>query len=59
MSDALVLENFVGGHWQRSETVELLDVPDPATGALLARVPLSTARDVDAAVQAARAAFPA
>ncbi len=34
-------------------------MPDPATGVLLARVPLSTAADVDRAVQAARKAFPA
>jgi malonate-semialdehyde dehydrogenase (acetylating) / methylmalonate-semialdehyde dehydrogenase len=33
-------------------------VPNPATGEVLARVPLSAAADVDAAVQAARAAFP-
>ena len=37
---------------------ELLDVYDPSTGAIISRVPLSTAADVDAAVRAARAAFP-
>src|SRR2546430_7896849 len=35
------------------------DTPPPATVEPLARVPLSTARDVDQAVAAARAAFPA
>ncbi len=58
MADARILENYVNGSWRRSDTVELLDVPDPSTGILLARVPLSTAADVDAAVQAARRAFP-
>jgi len=36
-----------------------LDVHDPSTGETIARVPLSTAVEVDAAVLAARAAFPA
>jgi malonate-semialdehyde dehydrogenase (acetylating)/methylmalonate-semialdehyde dehydrogenase len=33
------------------------DVFNPSTGEVIARVPLGTAADVDAAVQAARAAF--
>ncbi len=37
---------------------EQLDVTNPATGETLARVPLSNAADVDAAVSAARAALP-
>jgi malonate-semialdehyde dehydrogenase (acetylating) / methylmalonate-semialdehyde dehydrogenase len=59
MAGELVLENYVGGAWVRPGTLELLDVPDPSTGALIARVPRSNASDVDAAVTAARAAFPA
>jgi malonate-semialdehyde dehydrogenase (acetylating) / methylmalonate-semialdehyde dehydrogenase len=58
VAEARVLENFVAGDWVRSNSQEVLDVPDPSTGALLARVPLSTSGDVDAAVQAARRAFP-
>ena len=38
---------------------EALDVTNPATGEVLARVPLSSAADLDAAVRAARAALPA
>lgn len=53
------LENFVGGRWVPSAATTFEEVPNPATGELLARVPLSTAADVDAAVQAAAAAFPA
>ena len=52
------LRNYVGGEWVRSESPEALDDVDPATGAVLARVPLSTGGDVDAAAQAARAAQP-
>ncbi|HSN97280.1 MAG TPA: CoA-acylating methylmalonate-semialdehyde dehydrogenase [Candidatus Nanopelagicales bacterium] len=54
-----ILENYVGGSWIRSSGTTLLDVKNPATGEVLAQVPLSTAGDVDAAVRAARAAFPA
>ena len=59
MAEARVLENYVGGGWVRSAAKEALDVPDPSTGILLARVPLSTSTDVDGAVRAAQQAFPA
>jgi malonate-semialdehyde dehydrogenase (acetylating)/methylmalonate-semialdehyde dehydrogenase len=54
-----VLENYIGGAWTAAEAADLLDDVNPATGQTIARVPLSGAADVDAAVQAARAAFPA
>src|SRR6187551_1641989 len=54
-----VLDNYVGGRWTASSTTELLDVMNPATGEVLARVPLSTAAELDAAVKAAREALPA
>ncbi|MEO5729406.1 MAG: aldehyde dehydrogenase family protein, partial [Byssovorax sp.] len=54
-----VLENYINGAWVKSSGTTLLDVKNPATGELLARVPLSTEGDVDAAVKAAQAAFPA
>src|SRR5246127_5419361 len=53
------LLNYVGGAWHRSATKEYLDVANPATAEVLARTPLSTNADVEAAVQAAAAAFPA
>ncbi|AUX35712.1 MULTISPECIES: CoA-acylating methylmalonate-semialdehyde dehydrogenase [Sorangium] len=53
-----VLENFVGGAWSRSSGTTHLEVKNPATGESLAKVPLGTAADVDAAVKAAQAAFP-
>jgi malonate-semialdehyde dehydrogenase (acetylating) / methylmalonate-semialdehyde dehydrogenase len=52
------LENYVDGTWVRAASAESLEVPDPSTGALLARVPRSNATDVGAAVAAARRAFP-
>jgi len=57
-AQAPTLRNYIGGLWVDSATTELLDDIDPATGELLARVPLSTASDVDAAALAARAAQP-
>jgi malonate-semialdehyde dehydrogenase (acetylating) / methylmalonate-semialdehyde dehydrogenase len=54
-----LLENYVAGRWTpASAATEVLDVTNPATGAVLARVPLSGAADLDAAVTAARAALP-
>jgi len=52
------LVNFVGGQWTAATSVDALDVTNPATGAVLARVPLSNHHDVDAAAQAAAAALP-
>ncbi len=54
-----LLDNYVGGGWTPSSGAESLDVTNPATGELLARVPLSAAPDLDAAVSAARDALPA
>ena len=53
------LRNYVGGEWITPQTTEYLDVTNPATGDLLGRVPLSNRADVDQAVAAAQAAFPA
>ncbi|HEY2459719.1 MAG TPA: CoA-acylating methylmalonate-semialdehyde dehydrogenase [Candidatus Acidoferrum sp.] len=52
------LQNYIAGQWRPSATADYLDVINPATSELLARAPLSTADDVDAAVQAAANAFP-
>jgi malonate-semialdehyde dehydrogenase (acetylating)/methylmalonate-semialdehyde dehydrogenase len=54
-----VLDNYVGGAWVASASGRQLEVTDPASGEALARVPLSTAAELDAAVAAARAALPA
>ncbi len=54
-----VTANFIGGAWVPASSAGALDVTDPATGERLGGVPLSTAEEVDAAVAAAREAFPA
>src|SRR5260370_36610262 len=53
------LRNYFGGRWVPAETDEVLEVHNPATDEVLAHVPLSGGADVDAAVAAAAAAFPA
>ena len=50
------LQNFIDGEWRDATGAELLEDRNPATGEVLARVPLSGAADVDAAVAAARRA---
>jgi len=54
-----LLDNYVGGRFTAATATDALDVTNPATGAVLARVPLSSAADLDAAVRAAREALPA
>ena len=50
------LRNHIGGEWVESSAGDYLELTNPATAEPLCRVPLSTARDVDQAVAAARAA---
>ena len=54
-----LLENYIGGRWTPAASRERIDVENPATGEVLARVPLSGADELDAAVKAAREALPA
>jgi malonate-semialdehyde dehydrogenase (acetylating)/methylmalonate-semialdehyde dehydrogenase len=51
------LRNYAGS-WRSSDVQECADVINPATSEKLARVPLGTKKDVDAAVQVAASAFP-
>jgi malonate-semialdehyde dehydrogenase (acetylating)/methylmalonate-semialdehyde dehydrogenase len=53
-----LLENVVGGRRVAVESEQILDVLDPATGKVLAKVPLSRAADVDRAARAAHEAWP-
>jgi malonate-semialdehyde dehydrogenase (acetylating) / methylmalonate-semialdehyde dehydrogenase len=50
------LHNFIDGRWQPALATETLEDRDPASGELIAQVPLSGAEDVDAAVTAAAGA---
>lgn len=56
-SQTVVIKNYVNGEWVASESTRTLDVVNPATTEVLARVPLSTKTEVDAAVRCATEAF--
>jgi malonate-semialdehyde dehydrogenase (acetylating) / methylmalonate-semialdehyde dehydrogenase len=53
------VQNYINGQFKQSSANRWLDVISPLDGNLLARVPLSDSNDLDAAVSAAQAAFPA
>ena len=48
---------FIGGEWTDAETGQTIDVINPATGLVIAKVQAAGPGDVDRAVKAARAAF--
>lgn len=52
------MQNYLGGAFVAPD-VDVIDVFDPSSGEAISRVPLSSAREVEAAVRSARAAFPA
>jgi acyl-CoA reductase-like NAD-dependent aldehyde dehydrogenase len=49
--------NFVDGCEVEAGNGAMIDVHNPATGAVIARIPNSTAEDIDRAMKSARAAF--
>jgi malonate-semialdehyde dehydrogenase (acetylating)/methylmalonate-semialdehyde dehydrogenase len=51
--------NYINGEWIKPTVKEYFDVINPATGEVIARTPLSSAAEVDAAAQSASAAFQA
>ena len=51
------LSNFINGQWVKSTTDKYEQVPNPATGEVLAEVPVSTEEDLNQAVAAAKEAF--
>ncbi len=52
-----LVKNFVDGEWVESKG-EIRDVVNPAKYEVIAKVPISTKDEIDAAVEAAKAAFP-
>ena len=57
-STTTTVPNYCNGTWQSSGASEWEDVINPATGEVLARVPLSDAAETSKAVEAAAAAYP-
>ena len=52
------LRNYINGAWAVSRASSFLDVRNPATAETLAQVPVTPRQEVDAAAQAAQAAWP-
>ena len=57
IKEVLTIRNYIGGEWVESEG-EMMDVVNPATCRVLAKVPVSTRDEINAAVEAAKEAFP-
>ncbi|MDO9636951.1 MAG: NAD-dependent succinate-semialdehyde dehydrogenase [Pseudotabrizicola sp.] len=51
--------NLIGGAWVGADSGTMIDVTNPATGAVIARVPNAGADETRRAIDAAHAAFPA
>ena len=53
------LKYWVGGEWRSSQTSRYMDCYDPSIGEVVARTPQCTPSEVESAIAAAKAAFPA
>jgi len=53
------VQNYINGEWVMPNVSSYVDVLNPATGQVIAKTPLGTKADVDAAAKAAGEAFPA
>ncbi|MEI9945104.1 MAG: CoA-acylating methylmalonate-semialdehyde dehydrogenase [Chitinophagaceae bacterium] len=54
-----LVQNYINGQFVNSSTSKTIDVISPVNGELLSKVPVSVSKDLDEAVKAAKAAFPA
>src|SRR2546423_12227603 len=56
VADIEIHGNFVDGREIEAGSGAMLDVRNPATGCVIARIPNSTSEDIDSAMKSARAA---
>lgn len=56
IKEVLTLRNYIGGEWIESEG-EIIDVVNPATCKVIAKVPISTRDEINMTVEAAKEAF--
>jgi malonate-semialdehyde dehydrogenase (acetylating)/methylmalonate-semialdehyde dehydrogenase len=59
MTQTSEVSTLIGGKWAVPRTTAFTDVHNPSTGETIARTPMCGTAEVDAAVQAAKRAFPA
>lgn len=52
------LKPFIGGQFVRSKAEKYMPIYDPSTGETIAQTPCCTVEEVEAAIQAAKAAYP-
>ena len=52
-----ILKNYINGQWVESKTTNYENIYNPATGEIIAKVPLSTKEELDQAANAAKIAF--
>ena len=53
------IKNWIGGAWRDGSSGNWLDIENPRHGKTIGKMTISTTKDVDAAVEAAKKAFPA
>ena len=59
MNQLPVMKPYIGGEWIESESQKYTTIYDPSTGKPIAQVPQCTAAEVEKAIAAAKAAYPA
>ena len=59
MKELPVMKPYIGGEWIDSESQKFTTIYDPSTGKPIAQVPQCTAAEVEKAIAAAKAAYPA
>ncbi len=59
MADIQKLKYFVNGQWLESKSDKTMDIFNPSTGEVIAKTPCCTVDEVNSAIAAASAAFPA
>lgn len=52
-----IIKNYINGNWTEAENTGYINVENPSTGEVLAKVPLSTTGEVNKAIDAAQKAF--
>src|SRR5699024_3695411 len=57
MAEVKTLKNYVNGEWVTPKSSETAPVYNPATGEVIAHVPISSSEDVDNAVELANQAY--
>jgi len=51
------LQNFINGEWKTSQSKEIWEIRNPALDEVIGEVPMSTAEEVEVAVESAKDAF--